>query len=538
MAEKFDLPPIPSRLIEGLRDTGYDFNTALADIVDNSVDAGANIVDIVIQLDVDGDVVVSVADDGCGMNRATLLDAMTYGAAGKKAANRLGKFGLGLKTASTAFGRKLSVISRVEQDGEVLKATWDLDHVDKVNRWELLIDKPSKAELLLLDKTTHGGNGTLVQWEKVDRVLSKYQNPSGAPARKALSRIREEFQQHAAMVYQRFLDINDSRARNIIVRVNGIQLEHWDPFCIDALATEMVAEETVPVGIGEKAEAQFTIKAYILPRKEQFPSEAAWRKSRLTNQNQGIYIYRENRLIHPHDWLGMFAKEPHLTLLRVEFSFDHRLDDAFNVDIKKSRILLNDDLYNWIKDSFIPAPRNAADERYRKGERKKAQEQAEGAHADSNANIGSKEEDLRLADIRVKNQDTNDVEVTNKKGTIALKLPLSTAAHPGELNVKPVPGLDDGILWSPCLIDAHHAVQINTGHPYYQKVYIPNLASGVTIQGMDSLLWAMAEAELGTISETTKKHFIELRFEVSRILRALVVDLPAPDMDSHDVENG
>ena len=117
-----------------------------------------------------------------------------------------------------------------------------------------------------------------------------------------------------------------------------------------------------------------------------------------------------------------------------------------------------------------------------------------------------------------------------------LKLSLTTATEPGQVNIQTVPTLDDGILWEPCLIDGHHAVQINTGHPYYHKVYVPNLSSGVTIQGMDSLLWSLAESELGTISETTKKHFKELRFEVSRLLRALVEDLPEPDLDTESDE--
>jgi len=531
MVEKHNLPPIPSRLIEGLRDTGYDFNTALADIVDNSIDAGAKRIDLGIDIDSEGDILVSIADDGCGMNRDTLLNAMTYGAEpGKKAAKRLGKFGLGLKTASTAFSRRLSVVTREEMGTVPLKATWDLDHVSKVNEWELMIDTASKAEVMQLDKTAQGTSGTLVLWEKVDRMLPEYQRPGGAPARKAVGKIRDEFRRHAAMIYQRFLDTADTRARNVAMFINGVQVDPWNPFCPEVSGTELVAEETVPVEIGNGSEAKFTIRAFILPRREQFPSEADAREARLTNHMQGIYIYRENRLIHPHDWLGMFSKEPHLTLLRVEFSFDHTLDSAFHVDIKKSRILLNDELFNWIRDSFIPAPRNAANERYRKGERKKAQDKAENAHSDSNANIGAKESDLRMAIISVKNEITSEVEVKNRKGTIRLKLPLSTATEPGQVNIQAVPTLDDGILWEPCLIEGHHAVRINTGHPYYHKVYLPNLSSGVTIQGMDSLLWSLAEAELGTISETTQKHFKELRFEVSRILRALVEDLPEPDL--------
>jgi len=535
MGETHRLPPIPSRLIEGLRDTGYDFNTALADIIDNSVDAGASRVDIGIDMDTDGDVLISVADDGCGMDRDTLLNAMTYGAqAGKKDASRLGKFGLGLKTASTAFSRRLSVVTRGKKDAPAIKATWDLDHVSKVNEWELIVDDPSNSELTQLDKTAHGNPGTLVLWECVDRLLPEYKNPGGAPARNAIGKVREAFRHHAAMVYQRFLDPNDKRARNVVMFINGVQIDSWNPFCPEVTGTEKVAEETVSVETADGDEAEFTIRAFILPRREQFASEADARDARLTNQMQGIYIYRENRLIHPHDWLGMFSKEPHLTLLRVEFSFDHALDDAFHVDIKKSRILLNDELFNWVKDKFIPAPRNAANERYRKGQRKKAQDKAENAHADSNASIGAKEGDLRMANVNVTNEETGEVEIENKKGKIRLKLQLASASEPGQLCVDPVPTLDDGILWEPCLIDSHHAVQINTGHPYYSKVYVPNLASGVTIQGMDSLLWSLAEAELGTISETTRKHFKELRFEVSRILRALVEDLPEPDLDVED----
>jgi len=226
----------------------------------------------------------------------------------------------------------------------------------------------------------------------------------------------------------------------------------------------------------------------------------------------------------------MFSKEPHFSLLRVEFSFDHRLDDAFHVDIKKSRILLKDELYNWVLNKFLPAPRRAAEDRYRKGQKKKAQEKAQSAHASSNASISAKEGDLTLANVTVTNPKTGEVEITNKQGTVRIKMPVGTAHQAGEVHVQPVDSIDDGLMWQPALIDGHHAVQINTGHPYYHKVYVPNLASGVTIQGMDSLMWALAEAELGATTENTKKHFRELRFEISRLLRELVEDLPEPDM--------
>ena len=112
-----------------------------------------------------------------------------------------------------------------------------------------------------------------------------------------------------------------------------------------------------------------------------------------------------------------------------------------------------------------------------------------------------------------------------------MKINISNSKNPGEVCVQPTDGISDGILWEPAMIDGHHAVRINTAHPYYHKVYVPNLSSDVTVQGMDSLLWALVESELGTINEATKTHFEELRFEVSRLLRKLVEDLPDPDIE-------
>jgi hypothetical protein len=268
----------------------------------------------------------------------------------------------------------------------------------------------------------------------------------------------------------------------------------------------------------------------VLPRPEEFPSEETKTEARISTKAQGIYVYRENRQIHAGDWLGMFSIEPHFNLLRVEFSFDHELDGAFQVDIKKSRILLRDELYNFVKDNFLPAPRRAAEDRYRKGQKKKAAEKAAGAHEASNKAISSKEGDLRTATVTPIEGSSTEAEIVNKSGRFKIKIPVTTAANPNEVNVQPVPSIDDGLLWQPAIVDGHHAVQVNTGHQYYSKVYVPNLSSGVTIQGMDSMLWALIEAELGATAEGTQKHFRELRYEVSRILRALVEDLPEPDL--------
>lgn len=531
MIQTKTLPPNPARLIEGLRDTGYEFNTALADIIDNSIDADASAIDIRIEMDVDGDILVTVADNGCGMDSNTLEEGMTYGAQGNDNPKRLGKFGLGLKTASTAFCRKLSVITRNSPSGPLIKATWDLDHVVNSGAWELLIESPTSFDTSRLDEVAKSSHGTLVVWDKVDRLLKHYQDPGGKHARKALDRQIDSFKDHASMIYQRFLDPGDSRAENIDMFINGIKLNPWDPFCKNELETELVAEESLPAELPGGVDVEFSIKAYVLPRREHFSSPEHAKHARLNNNMQGIYIYRENRLIHPADWLGMFSKEPHLSLLRIEFSFDHVADEAFQVDIKKSRILLSEELYDYLLNNFLQGPRNAANSRYRLGQRKKVEQKSQNAHSGSNQSISEKEQDLRQADVTVMDPETGDVEVKNKSGVVRLKLNISNSKNPGEVCVQPTDDIKDGLLWEPAMIDGHHAVRINTAHPYYHKIYVPNLTSDVTVQGMDSLLWALVESELGTINETTKTHFEELRFEVSRLLRQLVIDLPDPDIE-------
>jgi hypothetical protein len=523
--------PDPERMIEGLRDTGYTFNTAVADIVDNSISANADLIDIQFKMDLRGNIRISIADNGEGMGHTDLINAMKYGSKRRSDPFSLGKFGLGLKTASTAFCRKLSVASRKAKKDPFIAATWDLDHVAKKQKWELLFAEADKESKSQYDKVASKGHGTVVVWEKIDRLLKSYQAPGGKFAQNALDKYVKELQFHLGMVYQRFLDHKVKKVRNLVIQINGEKVLPWDPFCLGD--SERVASETVPVKINGQKEAKFTVEAFVLPRKEEFKDQEKAKVAKISNEMQGIYIYRENRLIHYADWLGIFSKEPHGSLLRVNFSFDNRLDDAFHIDIKKSQIILNEDLYAYM-ETYLAAPRRAADERYRKGQKSKIAKTSATAHSQSNTNIGSKEDETKTAEVISFDSKKGEAEIRNKGGKVKIKLVIGTPKRPGECFVQPVTSIDDGMLWQPALLDGHQAVQINTAHPYYSKVYVPNLASGVTIQGMDSLLWSICAAEMATISDTTKNHFRELRYEVSRVLRLLVEDLPEPDVNDNE----
>ena len=519
--------PNPGRTIEGLRDTGYNFETAVADLVDNSVAAGATKVSVQVAQDFRGSVTLSIADDGCGMDMDGLIHAMRYGSPKRPDPASLGKYGLGLKTASTAFCRRLSLISRPSGNSPALMAIWDLDHVVEKQQWLLQVsDEPDEEALEHLEEVAGGSSGTVVLWNRVDRLLGDYQNPAGSHARRALTKRCRDLKEHIAMTYQRFLDKSDSRARNVEITVNGEAVAPWDPF--QKGLSELLADEAVEV---EGTGAKFCVRAYILPRREEFPDDKLAKEARLSSDMQGLYIYREERLIHQADWLGMFQKEPHSTLLRIEFSFDHKLDDAFHLDIKKSQIILNDELWTWLKDRFLTAPRREANRRYRQGRKKDISNKAKNAHEASNNSIRNKEAEIGGAEVNISNPNTGEVTVKNQRGSFKMKLKISSAARPGEVFVQPAEDVEDGLLFEPAMIEQHKAVRINTQHPYYHKVYVPNMSSSVTVQGMDSLLWALCVAELSATTDKTAESFMDMRYEVTRILRKLVENLPDPEVD-------
>lgn len=527
------VPPDPARMVEGLRDTGYVFKTAVADVVDNSIAAEATEVDIELKMDFRNNVFLKIYDNGIGMDEEGLLNAMRYGAKVRPSPESLGKFGLGLKTASTAFCRKLSVISRERGSADLIKATWNLDHVVKEGEWELQMDNASQIETKEFEDIIGKRAGTIVVWENVDRLLRNYSRADGKPARKALAQHEEELRDHLSLIYQRYLDDKDNRARNVLIRLNGVAIEPWNPFCDEEAL--LAKEETVPCEMSDGKKAEFRLRAFILPRKEEFKTEQSFKAAKLSNANQGIYIYRENRLIHGPDWMKLFTKEPHYTLLRIEFSFNHKLDDAFHIDIKKSQIILNEALYEHLTDFLTPV-RREAEQIYRSGERSKASRKAQGAHDTSNRNIGGKEGEINQPAVINSDEKKGEATIQNSQGQVRLKIGVGAPKNPAEIHIQPVDSLDDGLLWQPAITKGengktHIAVKINTGHPYYQKVYIPNLTTGVTIQGMDALLWGLSLSELNCTTDANKRLFDDLRFEVSRNLRKLVEDLPEPETE-------
>ena len=212
---------------------------------------------------------------------------------------------------------------------------WDLDAISKSNLWQLFILEPSEDEIELLDDVTNGGPGTLVVWEKVDRLMKGYTSKSHK--KNAYDKLIKDLKFHFSLVFQRFLDPTIESKYKIDLFINDDKIFPWDPFCIHESKTDKVAIEEMDVeGLSSGTSSKFYLTAHVLPRKEEFSSKESYDNARVNNDMQGFFVYRENRLIYQGS-IGVFTKDPHFSLLRINFSFNHELDEAFNVDIKKSK---------------------------------------------------------------------------------------------------------------------------------------------------------------------------------------------------------
>lgn len=527
MPDSVVLPPQAARTIEGLRDTGYEPSDALEDIIDNSIAAGATEVLVRVWMNPAGALLVTVADNGHGMDEDGLINAMTYGSAARQNRASLGKFGLGLKTASTAMCRQLTVVTRANDDGPARAATWDLDFVQERNEWLLQRPDPTPEQLELLEEAAADGPGTLVVWSKVDRLIHEYANPRGRPAQNALSRRVDEFRNSLALTYLRFLR-GDGPHEKVRIVLNDKEVEAWDPFG-EGFGTEVLLDRDVPVTIQDgdtSTEASFKLRAFALPPRSELTKDQE-SVARILTANQGFYVFREGRLLAHGTWLGLRSVEPHLNLSRIEFSFDHQLDEAFQIDIKKSRIQLQRDLQDNLRRLVQPAIAEA-ETRYRKNQRTVAVTTQGDLHSTSNKIIGQNRDRLVTTDVTP----TGDGQATvqNSRGLTTISIGIVSDDTPGP-HIAVQESLDDGLLWQPAIAGGEQAVAINAGHPFYRRVYLANRGNGTAIQGMNFLLWGLCQAEWAVITEDEKEHMDAVRREVSRVARVLANELPDVETD-------
>lgn len=347
-----ELIPSARRLITSLRDMGYDFATAVADVIDNSIEARATKIDVDVHFDGDASW-VRIVDNGTGMKPATIREALRYGAEREyDEKEALGKFGLGLKTASLSQCQKLIVASRSSsQRAEIYAYCWDMDHVVKANAWEILEFDRTDPEL---SAPLQAHTGTVVMWQRLDRILG-YKHPYGESAKKRLSSMCRELEEHLAMVFHRYI-AGEAGRRKVRIRINGNVVNGWDPFVRGEAKTKTLE----PISLTfdhDGIHGDILIEPYVLPHQDDFQSpqaHAAAAGPLKWNRQQGLYIYRANRMIQSGGWSNLRTLDEHTKLARVAVSFDPRLDEAFRVNVAKMRVQLPQLLRGQFEKAIVP----------------------------------------------------------------------------------------------------------------------------------------------------------------------------------------
>ena len=327
MQERKSVPFAPN-LVESMRSLGYSFKTAIADLIDNSVSALAKRIDIIMPPN--DEPFIIILDDGSGMSNKELLDALQFGSRNPlddRDEKDLGRFGLGMKSASLSQCRKLTVVSK--KNGELSCFSWDIDYINEKQNWVLIeYEKGEIDKIPYIDKIKKLEHGTYILLQKFDRVAASTENLTNT-----LNSYMSETMDHLALIFHRFIE------NGLKIYVNDNLIEGRDPFLRKNHSTQSLKEIELKVD-----GYPIRVRPFILPHINRLTNEDIKKVGGIEDlkNNQGFYIYRNDRLIIYGTWFRLYRKEELSKLARIIVDIPKELDYMWNIDVKKSSATLPD----------------------------------------------------------------------------------------------------------------------------------------------------------------------------------------------------
>ncbi|RTL57422.1 MAG: hypothetical protein EKK37_15375 [Sphingobacteriales bacterium] len=497
--------PNAARTFDALRSLGYDLNSSVADVVDNAVTekVKAKNIDIKFDFNTKGQIICRIQDDGSGMGEKQLEEAMRLGTDTSYEEADLGKFGMGMKTASLSHCNKLTIISK-KKHSPITAFCWDMTHIKKSGEWNLFqLNQKETEDLLTKENINIGIKGTVVLWDDLYNLNREYKSFSGEGfSQNYFYRKLSTLKLHLRMVYHRFLDGSLGHENTITIKVNGEKLTPWDPF----LRSE---PNTVEINLKKELshlkidgyKKPIVIKAYILPTKEGFSSEEAWKDGKglnSWNDSQGYYIYRANRIIRFGGWNNTKAKDEHDKLARVSIDIDPTLDELFSITVNKTKVQFPELLFHHLKNNVNPSIIKKAKAQYNKSDEKIYVKN----------NFRKKESQLisltkalitenNITTKKSANNSFPEITVENPNGSwlsnkINEFLKYGTNKDFEIISDK----LNSPHLWKIiCDTKDKFKVIVNASHPFYNRIYRSDTNKQVTA-AIDALLFSLAFAEL------------------------------------------
>lgn len=353
MSELKQIIPQADTLMGSMRSMGYSFEAAIADVIDNSISANCRLVKLFFPLEPTDELVVGILDDGEGMSHDVLFEAMRYGSTDpelERKANDLGRFGLGMKSASLSQCRILTVVSL--QDGELSSFSWDYNCIQETKDW--VVKELSQSEIKSLphiNSLLEFQHGTLVLWRDFD-VLEK---SSGGMVYDALVELKDSVANNVALIFHNFLSLKGKD--QIKIYMNKGKIKPMDPFLESHPKTTTKKERSIAISDSNGQERQIWVKPYILP----FATDLNDEHRRLIGGietlriKQGFYVYRNKRLIIWGTWFGMKPRGELTKNARVRVDIPNSLDDIWSIDIKKQTASIPKQIQRQLRQTVIDA---------------------------------------------------------------------------------------------------------------------------------------------------------------------------------------
>lgn len=355
MIKTFELAnPNPEFLIKSIAEQGYSLETALADLMDNSITANATRIEVLTKIDSEP-FILFLSDNGDGMDKASLKKNMQFPSKSPEETRELsdlGRFGLGLKTASFSQTRIFTVLSRKRGSDKFFGLTWDVNHLKNSGKWEMILNSDEEINEIIQQYTSiskeHLNNSneftpnTIVVWKGLYKFENYVNEKNKQDALK--EEITNTTSEYLSIVFHKFMERQNNRLQ---IRINNTLVNPFNPFPTEN--SSIRALEPLQKEFGKDF---VKIQGFVLPNTSIKDDSNSWTpKNKSLMDMEGLYIYRADRLILFGGWNGLIKKMPRLQLGRLKIDIGNKVDHLFHLNVAKSQINIPHDL----KSAFLRA---------------------------------------------------------------------------------------------------------------------------------------------------------------------------------------
>lgn len=391
-----DADPNPEYLITSIAEQGYSLETALADLIDNSISAKSDKIEILTDVSDTDNISLFITDNGEGMTADELASNMKFPSSSvlrKRDKSDLGRFGLGLKTASFSQTRKFTVLSR-KMNGKYSARTWDVDYLRDCGEWRIIVNNDEEIEVILNNyrACTNNFNNlfadynpkTLIVWQGLYK-FQNFINPENR-AKALVEQLEKTTREYLGIVFHRFMQ---KKEKPLQIRINHWLVEYFDPFPMQK------RQDLRSLGVFERPFVGdvFRVEAFVLPSiaiKEEKKHGGWVTPNRNLMELEGLYVYRGDRIIYFGGWNGVIKRQANLKLARLKVDVGNINDDILQLNVAKSKIAIPYELNRGFLQKVSELRSEAKKEYFNHGLRDVSSSKNEGRESVFNKVITSK----------------------------------------------------------------------------------------------------------------------------------------------------